>query len=531
MRKIIYLILIVVLALVTVEFLRKFNQANVFVPSVLNEKTEELDEDENSESIGEYLSAAVAQRSGDYDKAIEYYEKALVDNPENIDIPKRLYGLYLYEGEYDKTLELSKRNIELDKLNKVPMKELNPNPYLVVALDHFKKKEYAQASRLLAPLADPSIPDQSHIDGVVIPLILAWSYVVEGDYRSAFDVIDNITTNYMLSVFAYNRALINDIANGKPVLVDGKEMEVGQKAKDMISDVFYEIGQYSMQNYNLDEAVIYFRLARFLDPKVYKFNKMLAATFEAQEKFAKALEIYEEVEEGSKYYPEAQIGRALALHKLDRNDEATEILSKMTEEEKHAFKALIATGSILMSDGKYEEAIKYFNKASEKVDSYTREHWNIFFNLGVAHDRLGNWEKAEDNLKKSVQLFPENPESLNYLAYSWIIKEKNVKQARSMLESAVIRSGGAPHILDSYGWALYKLGNYEDALPFLEQAALAIPYNPVINAHLGDLYFALDRKREAVYQWNKAVYYYDEKEDATQEVDIDEIKKKIEKHK
>ena len=96
-----------------------------------------------------------------------------------------------------------------------------------------------------------------------------------------------------------------------------------------------------------------------------------------------------------------------------------------------------------------------------------------------------------------------------------------------MLEAAVIRSGGAPHILDSYGWALYKLGLYKEALPFLEQADIAKSQSTIINSHLGDLYWKLGRKREARFQWNKAIDGFDKDDAITSEITKDELLKKV----
>lgn len=528
MRKIIYLALVLVFAIFAIEYIHKSNQSKTFVPSVLTAEIKDPDEDE-SKPISEYLSAAVSQRSGDFNKAIEYYQKSLTDNPDNTEIPKRLYGLYLYEGMYDEVLDLSNRNIEIDKAKKTPIDKVNPNPYLVVALGYFKKGEYRKVSQILAPIADPSIPDKSHVDGVVIPLILSWSYVLQGDYKASFDVIDNITTDYMLSVFSYNRALINDISNGMEVSIDGKKASIEDKAKALISEIFLEIGQYSMQSYNFDEAVIYFRLAEFLDGSSYKVKKMLATAFEAKGEYERVVKIYSNiVDEAGDENKEYTISKALALHKLERNDEAIKLLENLVGDEEFGYKSLVAIGSILMAEEKYKEAIEYFTKAEKKIEKFGKEHWTIYFNLGVSNDKLGNWDVAEANLKKAVELFPENPEGLNYLAYSWIVKNKNIKQARAMLEAAVVRSGGAPHILDSYGWALYKLGLYEDALPFLEQAALSLPYNSVINDHLGDLYWALNRHREARFQWNRAIFYYDKEAGSSEDLNLDAIKQKVE---
>lgn len=526
MRKIFYLIILLILSLAAVEFFRKFNQAKGVSSVAYNDDKAESSKG-YSKGVGEYLSASVAHRSGNYDEAIKYYEKSLANNPSNTDIPKKLYGLYFYKGMYDEVIDLSRRHLEIDSLNKVAGKDLDPNPYMIVAVDYFKNGEYQKASDVLKPLIDPKIADKSHIDGVVVPLIAAWSYVAQADYKQAFDVIDNITTSYMLSVFSYNRALINDIANGKTVTVEGEELDIEKKASSLISEIFYEIGQYSLQGYNFDEAIIYYRLACFLNPESDKLKKVLAMAFEAKGEYGKAISIYDDISSEEESYDDIKISRALAYHKLGENKKAIDILKALLPNEKYTYKGLLAIGSILMSEDKYKDAIKYFEKAEKRIESFSKDHWNLYFNMGVSYDRLNDFDNAEANLKKAIQLFPENPESLNYLAYSWIIKNKNIKQAREMLEAAVIRSGGAPHILDSYGWALYKIKAYNDALPFLEQAALALPYNSIINDHLGDLYWVLGREREAKFQWERAIYYYDDKIDASQEVKIEDIKKKL----
>ncbi len=525
MRKIVYLIILLIIALGVTEYMRKYRQANVFVPSVMDQKID--NKSELSKSVGEYLAATISQRTGNYEKAIEYYEKAIVSNPDDVEIPKNLYGLYLYEGEYEKVLDLSNRNIEIDKIKGTKPKDMNPNPYLIVALNAFKNANYKKSIELLKPIANPDIQDKTHIDGVIIPLVLAWSYVAESEYKQAFDVIDNITTDYMLSVFSYNRAVINDIANGKYLNEDGSAKDIVETSTKLISDVFYEVGQYSLQSFNVDEAVIYFRLAKYLDQDNEKILTALAFSFEAKKEFDRSLKIYEKIETMGEAKKDIKISKALALHKLERDTEAIEILKTLVDDKGLGYKSSLAIGSIYMAQDNFEDAIKYFNLAESKIKDFNKGHWQVYFNLGISYDRIDNWEKSEESLKKAIQLFPENPEPLNYLAYSWIVKGKNISQAKAMLESAVIRSGGAPHILDSYGWALYKIGNFADATPFLEQAAISLPYNPIINDHLGDLYWSLGRFREAKYQWNKAVFYYDGEDDKNREINIDAIKGKI----
>lgn len=524
MRKIIYLTIFVILLIVGSEVLRKFNLANIKidnVPEIISDK-----KDEKPSALGNFLTASVAQRTGDFDSAIKFYERSLVEDPYNIEVLNKLYGLYLFKGNFDSAIEEAKRHVELDKEKNIKPADRSVIPYLLIALQDLKNNNTKEVVKLLEPLANPVIPDKTHLDAVVLPIILAWSYSIDADYKNAFRVIDSITADYMLSVFSYNRAVINDIANGKTVLIEDKDYPINTKARKLIGEVFFELGAYSMQTRNLEEAAIYLRLAHYMDTESYKYKKTLAMVFENMNRLEEAISVYDSVESTDKNHQDAMFSKALAYHNLEKDDEAIAILEKLKGEEKIAYQVSYAMGGISMGKKKFEDAVKYYSEAESLIKDYTPEHWNLFFNLGIAYDKSGDWQKAESNLKKSVQLAPENPEVLNYLAYSWLVKNKNIKQARAMLEEAVIRSAGAPHVLDSYGWAMYKLGLYSEALPFLEQASLALPYNAVINSHLGDLYWQLGRRKEALYQWKKARDYFDKEN--SDEITMDEINKKIE---
>lgn len=523
MRKISYLILILVFVIGLSLFLRQyFSAKNGSLSSISSE------EESEGTSVSNYLSATVAQKKGDIEKAIQLFEKALIQDPKNTEIVKRLYGLYLFVGNYEKAIEMASRQIELDKERNTKPENLDPIAYLLVSLEKLIENKPAEIPALLQPIINPKQEPKTHLDGVVIPMLLSWSYVIEADYTSAFRVIDGITSQYMLSVFSYNRALINDLANNKQVKFEDKNLSTPALAQKLMGEIFFELGQFSIQNSNLDEAVVYLRLARFMDKDSNKLKGMLALTFEAMGKNQEALNTYFEISQTSENYGDVLLKIALIQSRMGENDKAIETLEKLKDLDGYKYKAIFGIGSVKLSQDEYHEAIKYFEKAKKEIKKPDPENWNLFFSLGVAYDKIGDWPKAEENLKESIKLFPQNPESLNYLAYSWLIKGKNIQQARAMLETAVIKSGGAPHILDSYGWALFKLGNFKEAIPFLEQAANGMPSSAVITDHLGDAYWKAGRKREARFQWQKALDAYDQDKDISKEISKEDLKKKIE---
>jgi Flp pilus assembly protein TadD len=111
---------------------------------------------------------------------------------------------------------------------------------------------------------------------------------------------------------------------------------------------------------------------------------------------------------------------------------------------------------------------------------------------------------AEADLKKALGLFPEQPHVLNYLGYSWIDQGVNLDDGMRMIKRAVEQRADDGYIVDSLGWAHYRLGNVEEAVKQLERAVELKPEDPTINDHLGDAYWRVGRMLEARFQWSHA---------------------------
>ena len=104
-----------------------------------------------------------------------------------------------------------------------------------------------------------------------------------------------------------------------------------------------------------------------------------------------------------------------------------------------------------------------------------------------------------------MQLFPDQPDVLNYLGYSWIDQGINLDEGLAMVRKAVELRPNSGFIIDSLGWAYYRLGRFEEAAEELQKALELMPSDPVINDHLGDAYWQIGRKLEAVFQWKHAL--------------------------
>ncbi len=133
-----------------------------------------------------------------------------------------------------------------------------------------------------------------------------------------------------------------------------------------------------------------------------------------------------------------------------------------------------------------------------------KSQWAVHYFRGVDYERAKQWEKAETDFKTALDLYPEQPLVLNYLGYSWIDQGIHLDEAFKMLRRAVELQPEDGYIVDSLGWAHYKLGHYDEAVKLLERAIELKPGDPVINDHLGDAYWRVGRKLDATFQWNHA---------------------------
>ena len=170
----------------------------------------------------------------------------------------------------------------------------------------------------------------------------------------------------------------------------------------------------------------------------------------------------------------------------------------------------------------YEKSIKYYSLVLEKINSDHNIVSEIFYRKGTSYERLGDWENAEKNLKKSLKIKPDQAHVINYLAYSWIDKGINLDKGLEMLIKANSLQEDHGYIIDSLGWAYYAKKDYVKAEKFLQKAVELLPRDPIINDHYGDSLWMLKKSIQARYIWSSVL-----KLDAVEEKLIDSVNKKL----
>lgn len=259
--------------------------------------------------------------------------------------------------------------------------------------------------------------------------------------------------------------------------------------------------------------LLYTRLACMFKPNFPLAEILIGDILMSRQRFKDAVESYSKVASVSDYSWTAQLRTADALYEDGRLDEAQVLLEKMGNLRPRRLDALLRLGNFFRFKERYLEAVEVYDRMFARLKAPKKEDWNLFYARGIALERSKNWDRAEKDFLKALELNPNQPYVQNYLGYSWVEKRKNLGRARQLIENAVAQRRNDGYIVDSMGWVLYRLGEFDKAVPHLERAVQIRPHDPIINNHLGDAYWRVGRKQEAQFQWRRALSFKPEKEE------------------
>jgi Flp pilus assembly protein TadD len=208
----------------------------------------------------------------------------------------------------------------------------------------------------------------------------------------------------------------------------------------------------------------------------------------------------------------ARLRSASVLERMGRGDEAASLLDAMAAERPDRSDALVELGDVHRGAERYEQAIAAYGDALTRIGTPQARHWVILYARAMTYDKLKRWEEAERDLLRANELSPDQPLLLNYLGYSWIDRGVNLERGKAMIQRAVELKPTDGYIIDSLGWALYRMGDFSGAVTNLERAVELKPLDPTINDHLGDAYWQVGREAEARFQWRRALLHAEDGE-------------------
>ncbi len=259
----------------------------------------------------------------------------------------------------------------------------------------------------------------------------------------------------------------------------------------------------------------YINLSKYLNDDFQSFDTLLAENFYKISNYEVAKVIYTEIgKHGDAYLWYATKQNARILLKENKKEKALKLLSKAYE--KILTKNIYETydyADFLKNNEKFTASIKFYTELLDKIEPNHSLFPKVLEGRGVSYERLGKWKKAEKDLLASLEASPEQAYVINYLAYSWIEQGVKIEQSLEMLQQANKLKANDPYIIDSLGWAFYKLKKFKEAKKYLQIAVELMPADPIVNDHFGDVLWKNGKKIQARYYWNYVLKLKDAKEE------------------
>jgi tetratricopeptide (TPR) repeat protein len=277
-----------------------------------------------------------------------------------------------------------------------------------------------------------------------------------------------------------------------------------QNQSHVIAEILY-ISANALSSQSLYKfSNFYLNLSKYLNPGFFSYNTLLAENFYNVENFKQAKKIYNDLgKESAAFNWYAAKQNSIILLKEDKTDKALKLLKNSYEKlKKKSVYEIIDYADFLKNNDQFKKSIIFYTELINKIESEHPLYPQAMDGRGIAYERIDEWDKAEKDLLASLDSSPDQAYVINYLAYSWIEKGIKVDQSLKMLKKANKLKPNDPYIIDSLGWALFKLKKYKDAKKYLQLAVELMPADSIVNDHYGDVLWKNGKKIQARYYWN-----------------------------
>lgn len=498
---------------------------------------------------GSFLSGRFARQNQDLAMSAKFINESLARDPGNLGLREDALRLNLLAGNMDVATDLAKK-LAADKEN-------DPLIASLLMLDYVKAGEHAKAKAVITNAPGTGL------FGLIRPVILQWIAIGAGDVKGPVSMQAAIDKSGFFAPFlTYHSALMNDQlgrtaeaeasylkanadeaatpyrvvqalanfyarqgkwgeaqriydsyakANPNSTLIPEK-LVAGEAPKPLVPDaraglaeVFFTTASLLFSDETAQDTFLYLRIALELRPNLPPGQLMLANLYEQVQDYPQAIKIYDSIADGSVFYRRAQVRKALNYEAIGDKDKAVEVLDALAKRFPDDATALITKGDLLRDKNDYSAAATAYSGAIARSEPLKGSDWPLLYARGISYERAGDWNKAEADFLRALELEPKQPDVLNYLGYSWLVMNKNTAKAREYLDTAVAARPDDAHIIDSVGWAHYLTGDFQYAVSMFEKAIQMMPDDPTVNDHLGDAYFRIGRETEAKYQWERAL--------------------------
>jgi Flp pilus assembly protein TadD len=299
-------------------------------------------------------------------------------------------------------------------------------------------------------------------------------------------------------------------------LVQGEKIafDVARTPQDGMAEAYFSVATILAGQPDTTLTLANTRIATALRPDHIEALLMSARILDQIGQYDLAINAFAKVPQTDSAYVSATIGQAASAQSAGKLDDAVALLKALAGKNPDNAGVLSAYGDSLRRQDHCDAAIGVYSQAIDLIKTPVPADWTLFYRRGGCRQNQGDWPGAEADYIKALALAPGEPRILNELGYSYVDRGENLPQALAMIQQAVTAAPEEGFIIDSLAWAFFRLGRYDAAVAPMEKASLLMPVDPIVTDHLGDVYWMVGRKREAQFQWRRALSFNPEPKDA-----------------
>ena len=352
--------------------------------------------------------------------------------------------------------------------------------------------------------------DEANEQAWLVYLVNAKLKGLKNPFNEFKELKDNEKMHLINTIFYKDTKLIEDNIIISNYIYDALSIiNLNESNKDIYYDYLLFYISLSVQlNESFNEA--YFSLGRI---------------YQSLKKYKKAEFFYNRIDQNHDLFLESRINIAKNKKYIKNIKDAESDFLLLLKNYPENYVLLFSLADFYRLNKEYKKAIKSYSKILSKSKIENQERWLILYMRGICYERLNNWKLAEEDFIKSLDINPDAPQVLNYLAYGWIERNIFLDKSLEMLIIANKKDPDSHYILDSLAWVHYKKNNLEVASKLMEEVVDRAPDEAVSLDHLGDIYLAMGRKREALYMWKQAIDLASPEDNI-----LDEVKTKLKKY-
>ncbi len=522
--------------------------------------------DFNSRDLSNYFSGIIAYENRDNSEALKYFNlsKVLLNSHDNY--LKRYVNSLVLENKVAQAINVIKNNSKKSNSDFF-------DAYVLLIIDSLKKNDFDKADIYL----DQSLrfQEENRINLVIFETLKQYIYTFKNkkllpnkknfgnlsliaeafqrcyynDQRTSsffLNLINSQQGDYSRYIFFYINYLIqnNEFDQAKSVIdqidyigstllltqtkswIDNNNFKSFEKIfscknhNDIISEFLFLISNlYSSQD-NFEKSNFYLNLSIYLNSK-FEFNlSLVAENLFADGEYNKVKKIVRKFKETDEFYYWFRVKKEAQIIVKEQNYEkgTSYIESKFKNIKKPNPKIIFDLANFYKNSKNYELAIDYYSRLISSLEDTSIIKSDILYRRGGSYERLGNYEKSDQDLLHALRIRPDDAYVLNYLAYSWLERDYKIDEAMEMLKIAYDLKSNDPYIIDSIGWAYFLIDEYEEAEKYLKRAVELMPDDPIVNDHYGDILWKLDQKIQARYFWNSVLSFDDTEDDMRENI-------------